>query len=295
MTKLYLLNFAVSDGLATPTTRGTWSESAGLVVRMMAEGKTDGGASTTVARAEAVTTNPYDVLLMKAISLPLDGDQTVDGTLDVVLGVLESNAAADMVTKLHVYVMASDGSVRGTLLANYVNVGEWPTTAAGQALASAQALSSVAALNGDRIVAEIGYRATNAVATSYTGTLNYGGTGADLTVGSTSVTTQVGFLDFSDTLVLQGPRARTTQTLAEVLTKPGSDDIFARTTQTLAEILLQPGSGDITSQVSQLAVETLVKPDASENNARVTQLAVEVLVRPSVAGAGGRSQAIVVG
>lgn len=89
-------------------------------------------------------------------------------------------------------------SLRGTLLSDNIGATEWPTSATGRG-EGAKTLTPVAVQAGDRVVFEIGYRAQNTSTTSYTGTLHYGGTGTtDLTSGNTNVTTQPGWVEFSD-------------------------------------------------------------------------------------------------
>jgi hypothetical protein len=159
-----------------------------------------------VARAETNASANFDVLLYRGVSGPLAA-QTIGGNLDGVLGVLESNVAADFAWHLHVYVAQGDSDTpRATLITDYVETtsNEWPTTATFRALASAQALSaSISA--GDRLVVEIGYVALNASATSRTGTLNYGTqvafqNVADGVAGQTDVTLKAGFISFSQAL-----------------------------------------------------------------------------------------------
>ena len=196
-TNLYICSTTTPE--YTPTTiRGAWDATAGAVARGLST-QLLGAAMTTVAVAEAVATTDWDVLLLRAVSAPIAADVTIEGTLTAILGLRESNAAADFFTHLHAYVTQGDTDTpRGTLLTDDLGATEWPTTATGRT-SGALALSAVDALAGDRIVIEIGYRATNSSATSYTGTLNYGNpTGAsELTAGSTSVTTLAGSLTFS--------------------------------------------------------------------------------------------------
>lgn len=241
-TKLYL-----HTGTApyTPATiRGTWDDTAGAVTRALDPYKTGGGNITTVARAEAVSTDPYRVLLFRGVSGPLTA-QTISGTLDVVLGILEANADADFHWMLHVYVTQGDSdTLRGTLLSNYteaLGTNEWPTTGTGKGLNSAQALASLAVSAGDRLVVEIGYVSRNTHTTSRSGTLRYGTLdasveAADLTIGSTSVSSLAGYLTFSSAIE-QDITTRATQAGVESIVTTSTPAV--RATQAGVEVLYQ--------------------------------------------------------
>jgi hypothetical protein len=258
ITKLYLTS---TTAPYTPATiRGAWDESAGHDTRALQSYKLGGGASATVARSESLSTNPYSVLLYRGVSDPLEA-QTIAGTIDVVIGVLESNAAADFYWHLHVYVTQGDSDTpRGTLLNNYVEntSNEWPTTIAGHGLASAQALSSLGVSAGDRLVVEIGYVSRNAVTNFYTGTLRYGasvGLGADyadLTLASTAVSTRAGYISFPSGITIADATDRATQVGAELLAEPST--MYARATQVGSEVAWHVL---INARVSQVGVEIL--------------------------------------
>lgn len=205
-TKYYLLNVAAPY---TPATiRGAWDQTAGAVTKALSASKVGGGATTSVAIAETSATNPFNVLLGRWVSGPLAA-QTISGTLNVVIAVLESAAAADMNWHLHVYVTQGDSDTpRGTLLTDYteaLGVNEWPTvTPTFKALNAAAALSSLAITAGDRMVVEIGYVSREAAATSRTGTLRYGTLSATMLTeladgapAGTDGTLKAGYLSFS--------------------------------------------------------------------------------------------------
>lgn len=211
-TRFYALNEATP--YTPPSWRGSW-DLDGTVTRAMDPHKF-GSTSTTATRAEAVSTTPYKVGVLRLVSRRLAA-QTINGTVDVVLGVSESNADADFYFRLHIYVVdASDGSVVGTLLNGYAESAgggatEWTTTNTGRALQAAQAVSAVAVPGGGdyRIVAEIGVADYNSHTTSRTATIRYGArpitvgpAHSDLTAGSTSTSTLAGFLEFSGTVAL---------------------------------------------------------------------------------------------
>lgn len=269
MTRLYP---SASGVKTTPSTiRGAWEKTTGHAVCGMGAKDLAGlGGPLSIGIAETVATADYDVLLLRCVSAPLAADHNFSGTLDLVMGVQESSSSdADMAFYLHIFVTQGDtDNLRGTLLANYAdpNTNEWGTTALGKSLSAVATLTAVSALAGDRIVIEIGYRARNTTTSSRTGTIWYGGSGSDLSVGGAAAG-GVGYFDFSDTFTLvDSPILRVSQLVVEALRRP---------TQTRV-------------QVSQLAIEAVRR--TSDANLRLSQLAVEVVRRngsPPSSGQGG--------
>ncbi len=269
MTRLYP---SASGVKTTPVTiRGAWEKTAGHAVCSLGAKDLSGlGGPVSIGVAETVATADYDVLLLRCVSAPLAADHNFSGTLDLVMGVQEASSSdADMAFYLHIFVTQGDtDNLRGTLLANYAdpNTNEWGTTALGKSLSAVATLTAVSALAGDRIVIEIGYRARNTTTNSRTGTIWYGGSGSDLTVGG-AATGGVGYFDFSDTFTLaENPVLRVSQLAVEALRRP-----------TQARV-----------QVSQLAIETVRR--TSDANLRLSQIAVEVVRSngsPPSSGQGG--------
>lgn len=257
MTRLYVSS--TSAGYAPATIRGGWDQTTGHVVKAMHTAQDIAGTTNiqSVMQSESSASTDYDVLLLRAVSTPLAANYTFAGTLNAMFAVAESLNDADFAYYLHVYLTQGNSDTpRGTLLANYADplTNEWAqTTATGRALSAAQNLSSIAALAGDRIVAEIGFRARNTTTGSRNGTIYYGGNGADLVVGGAPAS-GIGYLDFSDAFTLvDNPTLRTTQLAIETVRRPSSPSIRA----------------------TQLAVEALRKPDSA--NIRMSQLAIEVV------------------
>lgn len=192
--RLYLQN--ASAPYTPATIRGAWDKTAGAITAKLGQNKS--GASTTIGDNETNANNNFDVLLARFISDPLPAGITIAGTVQWMMGVLENHAAANDYFHVHIYITTGDSDTpRGTLLTDSIGATEWPTTPAIAQGEGAKTLTSVSASAGDRIVAEIGYQAQNTVTTSRIGTINYGGTGADLTAGDSTVTTQVGWFEFS--------------------------------------------------------------------------------------------------
>lgn len=183
VTRLYLGND--TPGYTPSTVRGTWNSSTGAVDQHLGRRRRGGGSAVT--SIDSSTTNPNERRLGRWVSDPLAA-QTISGTVDFLVLMRETDAAANMTLKAHIYVTQGDTDTpRGTLLSNFVDTTEFVvsgTTYDAVSIAGV-ALSSLAVSAGDRIVIELGYSAANAVSTSYTGGLKYGGLSSDATAGTT--------------------------------------------------------------------------------------------------------------
>lgn len=246
----------------TPATiQGAWDDTAGAVTKALdPERHPHGGGDTItyVDRYETSTTDEWDVLLYRGISGPLAA-QTISGTIDVIIGIWETNTNLNANWHLHVYITQGDSDTpRGTLLTDYreaAGVNEWPTTEAGRGLNAAATLTDLAIQLGDRLVVELGYAARNTSSTSYGGRIRYGtttafGTADDLTVGSTSTASLAGQILFSDSIAEAPITGRITQTYVEAADPGGTTAV--RTTQAYVETALP---FDLDARVSQLYIE----------------------------------------
>lgn len=278
MTRLYPSVTGIA--YTPPTIRGAWERTTDHVVCGMhtIQDAADMGGPLSVVSTENSSATDYDVLLLRCVSAPLAANCDFAGTVNLMMGVLESISTADFAYYVHIFVTQGDSdSLRGTLLANYADplTNEWGTTALGKALSAAQALTPVSALAGDRIIAEIGYRSRNTVTSNRTGTIWYGGNGSDLTGGG-AADGGIGYIDFSDTFTLvNNPVLRVTQVSVESLRRPSQPYLF----------------------VSQLAVDAVRKPITAQ--LRLTQFYVEVARRngsvPSSGGGQGGMLIVVAG
>jgi hypothetical protein len=163
MTKLY--PSAVGVAYTPATIRGAWEKPQAMpFVAWAAKDLSGLGGPLSIGIAETVSSTDYDVLLLRCVSAPLAANHNFSGTLNLMMGVQESQRCRRHGVLLHVFVTQGDtDNLRGTLLANYAdpNTNEWGTTALGKALSAAATLTAVSALTGDRIVVEIGYRSRN--------------------------------------------------------------------------------------------------------------------------------------
>jgi hypothetical protein len=163
-----------------------WEQTSGSVSGALLA--SPAGSVATSSGVETSTSNAFDVLLGQWVSPPLAEDFDLVGSCQIVQGHLESDSDAALVSSIAIFVVNVEGAspvLRGTA-ATGSTTAEWPTATAAQAINTA--LTLVECQAGDRIVVELGYRATNADGTPYTGTITYGGTGTtDLASGDTDM------------------------------------------------------------------------------------------------------------
>jgi hypothetical protein len=211
-TQIYVAR--LTPRFAPATYRGGWDQT-GQITDVVGVGYKAGADIFQAPTAtESNASDPFRVGLLRIVSEPLAA-QTISGTLDVLFGVLESNAAANFYWAVHAFVTEGEtDTVRGTLLNQYAEdtSNEWPTSAAGHALQGPQTLTPVAVQQGDRLVIELGFIARNAVTTNYVGTLYRGSwdspsAAPDLGLADTNVTTRAGFVTFSTAIEFDEPVA----------------------------------------------------------------------------------------
>lgn len=127
------------------------------------------GGSQTATRSDTSTTGDQDVLAFQFVSQPLQA-QTISGTIKGQFRASETSTGGDWRAQLRAYVVSRDGAtVRGILLDfdGGALASEFVTTLTNRKFPLAwsgggAAISSVGALDGDRIVIEIGARTHNA-------------------------------------------------------------------------------------------------------------------------------------
>jgi hypothetical protein len=258
-TRFYLQNAAA--GYDPATERGAWDDATQYNAIKLA--KTKSGASTSNKPNESTTTTNWDVLAVKAVTDALPANKTISGTLSWCLRIREGNTAGvNAYYHVHAFVTTGDSdTVRGTLLSDYIGSVEWGTTAAGMAV-SAQALTSVNAQAGDRVVIEVGYRAVNNESVSLWGQVYYGGTSAtDLTDGVT--TDYPGWFEFSMD-PLQAPYETAGTYTDDVI--HNISGIGTTTGVTIAYNKTEPTGGTVT-------VETATSTDGGSNYGEWTERA----------------------
>lgn len=167
----------------TPATwKGGWDKTADAEDLLLDSTKTtaaiDKFTIQSVSSSETSVSPLYRVALARFVSGPLLA-QTISGTVQIMAGVLSSNATAELYYSLHIWATVGDSdTARGTLLSQFTEVAAsnnpFPTDPKGRDMMVTAALSAVTLQDDDRVVVEVGYIARNADTSEYTGTLYYG-------------------------------------------------------------------------------------------------------------------------
>lgn len=177
--------------------KGSWDGAASGAYKLGAkEGTLSIGNTANVS-----TIANLDYAMYRLITEPMITAGTIDGTLDWLVMVHETNAGLNAFTHAHVWVTQGDSNnLRGTLLSNPIDTTEWTvntgTTSTGVPSDTSRVLTPVAAQVGDRVIIELGFR-SNATAATYSARLNRGGTGTDAVAGVTD-NARVGWFQFSN-------------------------------------------------------------------------------------------------
>jgi len=196
----------------SPAFDGGWQSTAEAVRRKAA--LTKSAATETLSGSLGGAAGDND-LVCQIVSPPLDGDQTISGSWTHVLRAREL-AGTDNIRarRWALKVVSNDGStVRGTLRAYGASgtVTEYGTALSGILMANLGSLTSVNALNGDRVVIETG------IGSDVTGTTPQweavlGGNGTDHAATNGDTTGTVGWVEFSQTLAFQADTTDATVT-----------------------------------------------------------------------------------
>lgn len=211
-------NGAPADGL-TPAVDASWEISSSVWRSRMRTAKQ---SSPFANKTQSVSTATNDGVVMQFISDPLAIAQTITGTVKGIFRCMESNAAADQRAQVNIRVLSRDGvTVRGTLLAHNAAAltSEFATTLTNRKFPLAwvdggATLTPVAALAGDRVCVEIGFR--QHAAGAQTGTIELGDSHAsDLAEDETSTSQFNPWLEFSEPLQFEIPDATSRRGLSE--------------------------------------------------------------------------------
>jgi hypothetical protein len=232
-TRFYLLDTTTGGAAPVSPAFAAWNSTGSALRRRLSTILEPYSVFESIGVAEAVTTNPYDVLLAQFVSAPLDVNQTITGTVKGQIRASEANLDADFRTQLVLKVVSGDGvTLRGTLLTFDVSAlsSEFATALTNRkvplAASSPATLSSVAALAGDRIVAEIGYRSHNTHSTSRTGTVEIGCASAtDLAEDETTTTQNNPWIEFSQSLTFAVVNRRVSGSMIEAAGRKAQSDV----------------------------------------------------------------------
>lgn len=201
-TRVYL----PSTGAAavSPAFSAGWEDSgsADRIALATAAGGATAQAGKTVT--DTVTTIDTDLLARQYVSPPLDGAQSISGTVKGQVKANESANPQNARAQIVIYVVSNDGAtVRGTLLDFSADIlsSEFGTTNSSRkfplAAISPATLSSVSASDCDRVVIEYGSR-NHSTGTGATITLTFGDDSAvDLSESEGGTSVQDPWLEFS--------------------------------------------------------------------------------------------------
>lgn len=119
------------------------------------------GNTGSAVFSEEVVLPPGSLCLVQCISNPITVDETVAGTAKV-QSRAEKVGVGTIFSRMTLKIVSADGlTVRGTLLAfaDYSTGAEWASPVRNKTFADGDALTSVNALAGDRLMLELGFRA----------------------------------------------------------------------------------------------------------------------------------------
>lgn len=178
---------------------GTWNNTANIGdVGNLGTGPA--GNASTIFQTVATATNPFDILVSTFTQRV--SEQLIGGTVQWEIGWVVTGTTPTLNVKVHIWItQGATSNARGVLLSNFVGTDTFNTTAQGRG-EGLKNLSSVYARAGDFLVVEIGFSKSGTSSTSVTATHNYGNTGnPDLTEGDTNVTTNPGWIEFSQNFI----------------------------------------------------------------------------------------------
>lgn len=201
----------------SPAFDATWGQTTSATRRPISVNKQLYSALTEKTTPAETSTSVIDVLNTQFISEPLNGAQTITGTVKGIIKTLEGGTlgtAGDARAQVVIYVVSNDGStVRGTLLAadagalaseftGTITARKYPLAWSG----AGATLSSVAAQDGDRIVVEVGARHHNVSATASTHRHEFGSAAASALAENETDTAgdAVSWIEFSQGLAFTG-------------------------------------------------------------------------------------------
>jgi hypothetical protein len=258
-TRLY---FDTDAAVVSPAFDGAWEATGSAVRRGLSTGKLADHAFETLAVATNLNSpaGAVDALILQAVSAPLAGNVTIAGAIAGQIRAMESSATGDLRMQCVIWVMQSDGSSRGTLIAASAAAlaSEWPiTTPANRKipLGGSATPTSVAAQAGDRIVVEIGYRKHESATTSRTGTIVAGNpSGTDLAVDETTTTANVAWIEFTESLTFSDAPTRVSDLVVQAGVVP--PDPATRVSDLVVQAGVTPP--DPAATVSGLVLQTAI-------------------------------------
>jgi hypothetical protein len=202
-TRLYLPSAGAAA--VSPAYQAAWENTSQAGTRLKCVTAKTVSAMASITLNEVSASANYDMLSRQYVSNPIAA-QTISGTVYGQIRTSEANIAADADVAIIIYVVNNAGNtVRGTLLSYFPNAitNEFAlTTLTNRKFPTSQALASVTAQDGDRIVIEVGTRVFNTITTAYNILHSYGDNSAtDLAIDNSTTTANCPFIEFSQYLI----------------------------------------------------------------------------------------------
>jgi hypothetical protein len=170
----------VAAAAISPAYAAAWGDTANAVRRKMTFTKPNEAVGDISVSTTVVNGTPKNVLMVQYVSDPLQA-QTLSGAMEAALAVRESNTNLNAETHIVVRLVSNDGTtVRGTLYTsatpgaatgNEWTSGTYPTVKRFPAAGNAT-FTSLGALDGDRLVVEVGARVYPGASATYSLVLN---------------------------------------------------------------------------------------------------------------------------
>ncbi len=186
----------------------SWPDTTQAVRRNLDLSKTP---ATEVRSGTLTGVAANQALAVQAISPPLDGAQSIAGTFSLICHARELDALDNIDQRAYyVAVISFDGStLRGTCKVRSTSgtVTEYTLTLAGVVYSVGNAITTVAALDGDRILIEYGPGESTA-GTTPQWEIGLGGNGTDHTTTEGDTTGTVGWFELSGNLLFKPARRR---------------------------------------------------------------------------------------
>jgi hypothetical protein len=262
----------------TPAFDAAWEVTGSAVRRGLVTAKDTSHSLETLSAATALNSpaGAVDVAIIQAVSAPLASGVTIAGAIAGQIRAQESNAAGDLRMQCVIWVMQSDGSNRGTLIAASAAAlaSEWATTLTNRSvpLGGSTTPTSVAAQTGDRIVVELGYRKHESATSSRTGSFSSGNpSGTDLAIDETTTTANVPWVEFTESLSFATPDTRVSDLVVQAAITPPTPD--TRVSGLVVQAAIIPPTPD--TRVSGLVVQAAIAPTP---DTRVSGLVVQAAI-----------------
>lgn len=276
------------------TFKGSWNDTDSVTTALLSLDKELGGTSTIASNPKSLGVANYDILVYRGVSAPLTA-QTISGTMWGAPSAATTSTSAQMVTRLYVYVtQGNSDAVRGVLLDYVAGLVDELSSSGGTRGFSAQSLTPVIALAGDRIVIEVGARS---LATPISNAaIGFGGntTTADQIYPIGVFGSYASWIDLSNPVTLFSPLVNVSQTVMEGALEQVQTSNAQLSQLVMDAALAQPQLTN--AQLSQLVMEAAVV-QAQVADAQLSQFVLDIAVQnydptPLVTS---RSQVIIVG